>query len=49
MRTCAVCLAMRLVEPATGLSAEISADHWLTFKDRDGKVVVKKSVANLPK
>lgn len=39
----------RSLEPATGLSAEISADHWLVFKDRDGKVVVKESVANLPR
>lgn len=39
----------RLVEPATSLSAEISADHWLVFKDRDGKVVVKESVAKLPR
>jgi len=39
----------RSVEPAIGLSADISADHWLTIKDRDGKVLVKKSVANLPR
>jgi hypothetical protein len=38
----------RLVEPATKLSAEISDDHFLTFKDRDGKVVVKESVDALP-
>lgn len=39
----------RLVEPASALSAEISNDHFLTFKDRDGKVVVKESVDSLPK
>jgi hypothetical protein len=39
----------RLVEPATALSAEISDDRFLTFKDRDGKVVVKESVERLPK
>lgn len=38
----------RLLEPAIGLSAEISADHCLIFKDDDGKVIVKESVANLP-
>ena len=39
----------RLVEPATALSAEISADHWLIFKDRGGKVVANYSVEALPK
>ena len=39
----------RLLEPATGLSAEISADHSLVFKDRDGKIVAKESIADLPK
>ncbi len=38
----------RLLEPATGLSVEISVDHFLVFKDRDGKVVVRESVAGLP-
>jgi hypothetical protein len=39
----------RLVEPATTISAEISDDHWLTFKDREGKVVAKESIEALPK
>jgi hypothetical protein len=39
----------RLVEPATRLSAEISDDHLLTFKDREGKVVVKESIDALPR
>jgi hypothetical protein len=39
----------RQVEPATHLSAEISGDHYLTFKDRDGKIVVKESVEALPR
>lgn len=39
----------RQVEPATGLSAEISSDHCLTFKDRDGKVMVKESLEALPR
>jgi hypothetical protein len=39
----------RLVEPATTLSAEISDDHFLTFKDQGGKVVVKESVETLPR
>jgi hypothetical protein len=39
----------RLVEPASGLSAEISNDHWLVFKDRGGKVVVKESIEALPR
>ena len=39
----------RLLEPATGLSAEISADHSLVFKDRDGKIVAKQSIADLPR
>lgn len=39
----------RLVEPATRLSAEISDDHFLTFKDREGKVVVKESIEALPR
>jgi hypothetical protein len=39
----------RLFEPATALSAEISADHRLIFKDRDGKVVANYSVEALPK
>jgi hypothetical protein len=38
----------RLLEPATSLSAEISADNVLVFKDRDGKVVAKQSIADLP-
>ncbi len=38
----------RLIEPAAGLSVEISADHFLVFKDRDGKVVARESVAPLP-
>jgi hypothetical protein len=38
----------RLVEPATKLSAEISDDHFLTFKDREGKVVVQESIESLP-
>lgn len=39
----------RLLEPATSLSAEISADHVIVFKDRDGKVVAKQSIADLPR
>jgi hypothetical protein len=39
----------RQVEPATHLSAEISSDHCLTFKDRDGKVMVKESIEALPR
>jgi hypothetical protein len=39
----------QLLEPATGLSAEISADHSLIFKDRDGKILVKQSIDPLPK
>jgi hypothetical protein len=39
----------RLLEPATDLSAEISADHYLVFKDRDGKVVVRESIEALPR
>ena len=39
----------RLIEPATGLSAEISADHSLIFKDRDGKIVTKQAIEALPK
>lgn len=39
----------RLLEPATGLSAEISADHSLVFKDRDGKVIVRESIEALPR
>jgi hypothetical protein len=39
----------RLLEPATGLSAEISADHSLVFKDRDGKIVARESIADLPR
>ena len=38
----------RVVEPSTRLSAEVSADHFLVFKDRNGKVVVRESVAELP-
>lgn len=38
----------RLLEPATGLSAEISADRYLVFKDREGKVVVREAIATLP-
>jgi hypothetical protein len=38
----------RLIEPATSLSAEISADHSLVLKDRDGKIVAKRSIAELP-
>ena len=37
----------RLLEPATGLSAEISDDHFLVFKDRDGKSVVREPVESL--
>jgi hypothetical protein len=39
----------RLLEPATGLSAEISSDHSLVFKNRDGKVAVKESLDALPR
>jgi hypothetical protein len=39
----------RMLEPATRLSVEISADHVLVFKDRDGKVVVRESIESLPK
>jgi hypothetical protein len=39
----------RLVEPATGLSAEISGDHSLIFKDRGGKIVANHSIDALPK
>ena len=39
----------RLVEPATGLSAEISAGHSLIFKDRGGKIVANDSIDALPK
>jgi hypothetical protein len=39
----------RLLEPATRLSVEISADHFLAFKDRDGKVVVRESIESLPR
>jgi hypothetical protein len=39
----------RLVEPATTISAEISDDHLLTFKDRDGKVVVREPIGALPR
>ncbi|MFL6518748.1 MAG: hypothetical protein ACJ8NS_00850 [Chthoniobacterales bacterium] len=38
----------RLVEPATKLSAEISDDHFLAFKDHEGKVVMRKSLEALP-
>lgn len=37
----------RLLEPATGLSVEISDDHFLVFKDRDGKIVVREPVESL--
>jgi hypothetical protein len=39
----------RVFEPATGLSAEISADHSLIFKDRGGKIVANHSIDALPK
>jgi hypothetical protein len=39
----------RLVEPATSLSAEISQDQFLTFKDHKGKIVVRESIQVLPK
>jgi hypothetical protein len=39
----------RRVEPAIHLSAEFSSDHCLTFKDRDGKVMVKESIEALPR
>ena len=39
----------RMLEPATDLSAEISADHFFIFKNRDGKVVVRESIESLPK
>ena len=40
----------QLLEPAITLSAEISAaDQSLVFKDRDGKIVAKKSIARLPR
>jgi hypothetical protein len=39
----------RLVEPAAASSAEISGDHFLTFKNREGKVVVRQSIEALPK
>jgi hypothetical protein len=39
----------QLLEPAIKLSAEISNDdHILVLKDRDGKIVAKKSIADLP-
>jgi hypothetical protein len=38
----------RLLEPATGLSAEI-VDRSLIFKDSNGKVVVKELIESLPK
>ena len=40
----------RLLEPAITLSAEFSeVEHSLVLKDRDGKIVVKESIADLPK
>ena len=40
----------RLLEPAITLSAEISAaDQSLVFKDREGKILAKASIADLPK
>ena len=39
----------RLLEPAKGLSVEISADHLLVFKDSDGKIAAEAPLETLPR